>query len=66
VQAEATHIPEAVTVSIAGLAAGDSLYARDIKLPAGTTLDVDPGDVVIQVLSAQGDSGEAGDDSAEG
>lgn len=66
VEAEATHIPEAVTVSIEGLAAGDSLYARDIKLPAGTTLGIDGGDVVIQVLSAQGEGGAEGDESAEG
>lgn len=53
VEAEATHIPESVTVSIEGLAPGDSVLAKDIKLPAGTTLAVDGDDVVIQVLAAQ-------------
>src|SRR5919202_2235146 len=41
VEAEATHIPESVTVSIEGLAAGDSVHAKDIPLPNGGTLAVD-------------------------
>jgi large subunit ribosomal protein L25 len=53
VEAEATHIPESVTVSIEGLDSGDAIHAKDIKLPRGTTLAVDGDDVVIQVLSAQ-------------
>ncbi|MER5395513.1 50S ribosomal protein L25/general stress protein Ctc [Streptomyces sp. NPDC002599] len=53
VEAEATHIPESVTVSIAGLEAGASIHAKDIKLPKGTTLAIDEDAVVIQVLSAQ-------------
>ncbi|MFI0513909.1 50S ribosomal protein L25/general stress protein Ctc [Streptomyces sp. WSLK1-5] len=69
VVAEATHIPESVTVSIAGLAAGDSILAKDITLPKGTTLDVDGETVVLQVLAAQAEesAGEegAGDEAAE-
>ncbi|WP_406837610.1 50S ribosomal protein L25/general stress protein Ctc [Streptomyces sp. AHU1] len=53
VEAEATHIPESVTVSIEGLEAGDSIHAKDIKLPKGTTLAIDEDAVVIQILSAQ-------------
>lgn len=53
VEAEATHIPESVTVSIEGLAAGDSVLAKDITLPAGTTLAIDEDAVVLQVLAAQ-------------
>ncbi|MFF8608809.1 50S ribosomal protein L25/general stress protein Ctc [Streptomyces sp. NPDC015346] len=53
VEAEATHIPESVTVSIAGLEAGDSIHAKDIALPNGTTLVTDPEAVVIQILAAQ-------------
>jgi large subunit ribosomal protein L25 len=68
VEAEATHIPESVTVSIEGLAAGDSILAKDVPLPSGTTLAVDEDAVVLQVLSAQAEeaSGEAeGDEAAE-
>ncbi|MFF7053589.1 50S ribosomal protein L25/general stress protein Ctc [Streptomyces griseorubiginosus] len=64
VVAEATHIPESVTVSIAGLAAGDSILAKDITLPKGTTLDVDGETVVLQVLAAQAEESEG--EEAEG
>ncbi|MFD9460422.1 50S ribosomal protein L25/general stress protein Ctc [Streptomyces sp. NPDC060027] len=68
VEAEATHIPESVTVSIAGLEAGASIHAKDIKLPKGTTLAIDEDAVVIQVLSAQAEEPAAegeGDAAAE-
>ncbi|MET9434764.1 50S ribosomal protein L25/general stress protein Ctc [Streptomyces sp. NPDC006551] len=60
VETEATHIPESVTVSIAGLEAGDSIHAKDVPLPNGTTLVTDPEAVVIQVLAAQAEEPAAG------
>jgi large subunit ribosomal protein L25 len=63
VEAEATHIPESVTVSIEGLTAGDSVLAKDIPLPKGTKLAVEGDTVVLQVLAAQAEEaaeGEAG------
>ncbi|MFJ2257468.1 50S ribosomal protein L25/general stress protein Ctc [Streptomyces sp. NPDC087844] len=62
VDAEATHIPESVTVSIEGLEAGAAILAKDIPLPEGTTLAIDEDAVVLQVLAAQ--SEEPSDDSA--
>ncbi|MCT9079897.1 50S ribosomal protein L25/general stress protein Ctc [Streptomyces fulvoviolaceus] len=59
VEAEATHIPESVTVSIAGLEAGASILAKDIPLPAGTTLVIDEDAVVLQVLAAQAEEAPA-------
>ncbi|MCX4666674.1 50S ribosomal protein L25/general stress protein Ctc [Streptomyces sp. NBC_01381] len=64
VEAEATHIPESVTVSIAGLEAGATILAKDIPLPAGTSLNVDGETVVLQVLAAQAE--EAPAEGAEG
>ncbi|MET9952150.1 50S ribosomal protein L25/general stress protein Ctc [Streptomyces sp. NPDC006339] len=64
VEAEATHIPESVTVSIEGLSAGDSIHAKDIALPKGTTLVTDPDAVVIQILAAQAEEPAA--DAGEG
>ncbi|WSQ09760.1 50S ribosomal protein L25/general stress protein Ctc [Streptomyces sp. NBC_01231] len=64
VEAEATHIPESVTVSVEGLTAGDSILAKDIPLPAGTKLGVDDDTVVLQILAAQAE--EATEDEAEG
>ena len=59
VEAEATHIPQSVTVSIEGLEAGASILAKDIPLPAGTTLAIDEDAVVLQVLSAQAEEAAA-------
>ncbi|AQS69198.1 50S ribosomal protein L25/general stress protein Ctc [Streptomyces pactum] len=66
VEAEATHIPESVTVSVEGLEAGASILAKDIPLPAGTKLAVEEDTVVLQVLAAQAEEASAeGDEAAE-
>ncbi|GLP71591.1 MULTISPECIES: 50S ribosomal protein L25/general stress protein Ctc [unclassified Streptomyces] len=69
VEAEATHIPESVTVSVEGLTAGDSVLAKDIPLPKGTKLAVEEDTVVLQVLAAQAEESEGeaaeGDEAAE-
>ncbi|MBJ7904919.1 50S ribosomal protein L25/general stress protein Ctc [Streptomyces sp. DSM 110735] len=70
VEAEATHIPESVTVSVEGLEAGASIHAKDIKLPSGVSLAVEDDAVVLQVLAAQAEEApeaEAveGDETAE-
>ncbi|MCF3121908.1 MULTISPECIES: 50S ribosomal protein L25/general stress protein Ctc [Streptomyces] len=64
VEAEATHIPESVTVSVAGLDAGASVLAKDITLPSGVSLAVEDDAVVLQVLAAQAE--EAPAEGAEG
>ncbi|WP_367133549.1 MULTISPECIES: 50S ribosomal protein L25/general stress protein Ctc [Streptomyces] len=53
VEAEATHIPEGVTISIEGLEAGHTIHAKDIPLPRGTSLAVDGEDAVLQIVAAQ-------------
>ncbi|MFF4039437.1 50S ribosomal protein L25/general stress protein Ctc [Streptomyces sp. NPDC001816] len=65
VEAEATHIPEALTVSVEGLEAGASVLAKDVKLPSGVTLAVDEDAVVLQVLQAQVEEAVEGE-AAEG
>ncbi|MFJ8249730.1 50S ribosomal protein L25/general stress protein Ctc [Streptomyces sp. NPDC094466] len=59
VEAEATHIPESVTVSVAGLDAGDSIQAKDITLPKGSVLAGDEDAIVIQVVAAQAEEPSA-------
>ena len=66
VEAEATHIPTSVTVSVEGLEAGVSIYAKDITLPSGTTLVIDEEAVVLQVLAAQAEEPAADAAAAEG
>lgn len=58
-EAEATHLPESVTVSVEGLEAGATIHARDIALPAGSGLAVDEDAVVIQVVAAQAEEAPA-------
>ncbi|MYU24924.1 50S ribosomal protein L25/general stress protein Ctc [Streptomyces sp. SID8352] len=59
VEAEATRIPDYLTVSVAGLEAGAAIQAKDIELPAGVTLAVDGDEVVLQVLAAQAEEASA-------
>ncbi|WP_328386413.1 50S ribosomal protein L25/general stress protein Ctc [Streptomyces sp. NBC_00400] len=64
IEAEATHIPESVTVSVAGLEAGASVLAKDIALPSGSALSVEDDAVVLQVVAAQVEA--PAEESAEG
>jgi len=52
VEAEATHIPTQIVVSIEGLPAGTQITAADLKLPEGTTLNLDPEALVVNVTAA--------------
>jgi large subunit ribosomal protein L25 len=52
VQAEATHIPEQIVVSVEGLLPGTQILARDLKLPAGSSVDLDPETLIVNVTNA--------------
>lgn len=52
VEAEATHLPEGVEVSIEGLEAGSQVLASDVELPAGTTLASDADLLIVNVTAA--------------
>jgi large subunit ribosomal protein L25 len=49
---EATHIPEAVEISIEGLPAGSQVTAGALDLPAGAVLHMDPEHLVVNVTAA--------------
>jgi large subunit ribosomal protein L25 len=53
VEAEATHIPTGIEVSVAGLTAGSQIHASDVALPEGATLVTDPGALVVNITAAQ-------------
>ena len=53
VEADATAIPTQIVVSIEGLRAGTQILAKDIKLPEGSTLGIDPEALVINITGAQ-------------
>jgi len=64
VEAEATHIPQGIDVDVEGMELGQAVYASDLKLPAGVTLQIEPDTLVLHVM-AQQTAEEAGEETAE-
>jgi large subunit ribosomal protein L25 len=56
IEAEATHIPENIEVSIEGAAAGTQILASDLQLPDGSTLLVDPDTLMVNVTEQQSEA----------
>ncbi|GAA4117706.1 50S ribosomal protein L25/general stress protein Ctc [Nocardioides fonticola] len=52
VEAEATHIPEQIEVSVEGAEVGTQITAADLTLPAGVTLLADAELLVVNVTAA--------------
>jgi large subunit ribosomal protein L25 len=52
VEAEATHLPTGVEVSIDGLEIGSQVTAGDVTLPAGSVLVTDPESIVLIIAEA--------------
>jgi large subunit ribosomal protein L25 len=52
VEAEATHIPEWIEVSIEGAEAGTQIHASDLELPSGSTLLTDGETLVVNISNA--------------
>lgn len=50
VEAEATHLPETLTVSIEGREVGQHVLASDIVLPQGVTLLTDPETLIVNLM----------------
>lgn len=67
VEAEATHIPGHIEVSIEGAEIGTQIHAGDIKLPTGVTLQVDAEALVVNVTAPSAPEAEAAEgEAAEG
>ena len=68
VEAEATHIPEAFTVSVEGLHEGTQIHAKDIELPQGSSLISDPEMLILSVVlpkkAAADEAQAAGEEAA--
>jgi large subunit ribosomal protein L25 len=63
-EAEATHIPQGIEVDVEGLELGQAIYAHDLKLPTGVSLQVEPDILVLHVIARQ-TAEEAGEETAE-
>lgn len=51
VEADATRLPESITVSIEGRQIGEHVFASDITLPDGVTLLTDPETLVVNLMA---------------
>jgi len=51
-EAEATHIPPGIEVSIEGMRVGDAVHASDLELPQGVSLAVEPDILILHVTAA--------------
>lgn len=69
-EAEATHIPEFVSVSVEGLTEGSKVHAGELTLPQGSTLISDPEMVVVSIhvpqKAAEPEAGAGEAPAAEG
>lgn len=69
-EAEATHLPESVTISVEGRGPGEHVYATDVQLPAGAVLQLED-EIVIATVSEVveqdlGDTSTQEEQAAEG
>ena len=52
VEAEATHIPEYIEVSVEGAEVGTQILAKDLQLPSGSELQLDLETLIVNVTHA--------------
>ncbi|WAH98372.1 50S ribosomal protein L25/general stress protein Ctc [Arthrobacter sp. MMS18-M83] len=64
-EAEATHLPTFVEISIEGRKAGEHVHASDIVLPSGSELLTDPETLIIHISEATSEAEEEAAPAAE-
>jgi large subunit ribosomal protein L25 len=64
-EAEATHLPETVEVSIEGRAAGEHIHASDLVLPKGSALLTDAEALVVNISEATATEEETEEGTSE-
>ncbi|MGH3487713.1 MAG: 50S ribosomal protein L25/general stress protein Ctc [Actinopolymorphaceae bacterium] len=65
VEAEATHIPGQIEVSIADAAIGTQVHASDVSLPQGVLLQDEPDVLIVNVTAPSAPEAEAAEEAAE-
>jgi large subunit ribosomal protein L25 len=65
-EAEATHIPESIEVSVEGAEVGTQVLAKDLVLPSGSTLAVDEDQLIINIVAAPTQAEVDADTAPEG
>lgn len=51
-EAEATHIPEFIEISVEGAETGTQIFAKDLVLPKGSTLLTDEDQLIVNIVHA--------------
>jgi large subunit ribosomal protein L25 len=59
VEAEATHIPQAIEVNVEGMEIGAAIHASDLTLPHGVTLQLEPETLILHVIQPAGEEPQA-------
>ena len=52
VEAEATHIPEFIEVSVEGAEVGTQIFAKDLKVPSGSTVLAEDDTLIVNITHA--------------
>jgi large subunit ribosomal protein L25 len=52
IEAEATHLPDSIEVSVEGLEAGTQILAKDLKLASGSSLHLDADTLIVNITAA--------------
>ena len=63
-EAEATHIPQQIVVSVEGAEAGTQITAADLQLPAGSTVQAEAETLIVNITNVP--TGEPEGETAEG
>jgi large subunit ribosomal protein L25 len=52
IEAEATHIPQQIVISVEGLSPNTQILARDLQLPSGSSIELDPETLIVNITNA--------------
>lgn len=66
VEAEATHIPEHLEVDVTGMLEHTHISAKDVVLPAGVKLHLDPEAIIVAIQAVAGAESQGSDSASEG
>ena len=66
IEAEATHLPQQIVVSVEGLEAGSQITAAELELPTGSVLAVEDDLLIVNVTNAPVAEPEPETEAAEG
>ncbi|MBK9156893.1 MAG: 50S ribosomal protein L25/general stress protein Ctc [Propionibacteriaceae bacterium] len=61
IEAEATHIPSEIVVSVEGLEIGDRITVAQLKLPEGAVYNGDPEHLILSIAATRAETAAAGE-----